>query len=139
MTDGQASSRSSWGAERCAEMDTWTTGTADLVPGLWSLRCPVIHAFNCFSCRRSGRTCTHTALKHTAHIYCAPQSIQMSRYLTSTTLCPSTNQILCYFTGTMFVFHGTINVLFHGSNCAHMRTIYVLRHRIVLLCQDSMW
>ena len=36
---------------------TCTTGTACRVPGLWSLRCPVIQAFRPLSCRRSGRTC----------------------------------------------------------------------------------
>ena len=43
---------------------TWTTGTAERVPGLWSLRCPVIQAFSPFSCRLSGRTCTHTICYH---------------------------------------------------------------------------
>ncbi len=36
---------------------TSTTGTALRVPGDWSLRWPVIHAFSVFSCARSGRTC----------------------------------------------------------------------------------
>ena len=50
--------------ERCLTLSvtdvttfTWTTGTAARVPGLWSLRCPVIQAFSVFSCRLSGRTC----------------------------------------------------------------------------------
>ena len=39
---------------------TCARGTASRVPGLWSLRCPVIQAFSAFSCRRSGRTCRRT-------------------------------------------------------------------------------
>ena len=42
---------------------TCSTGTAARVPGLWSFRCPVIHAFKPLSCRRRGRTCSkqHTS------------------------------------------------------------------------------
>ena len=40
---------------------TCTTGTAERVPGLWSLRCPVIQAFSPFSCRLNGRTCTSSS------------------------------------------------------------------------------
>lgn len=36
---------------------TCTVGTAMRVPGDWSLRWPVIHAFRPVSCLRSGRTC----------------------------------------------------------------------------------
>ena len=40
---------------------TCASGTASRVPGLWSLRCPVIQAFSVFNCRLSGRTCMPAA------------------------------------------------------------------------------
>lgn len=55
---------------RGGEGSTSTTGTPERVPGLWSLRCPVIQAFSVFSCLLRGRTCTtQSLLAHHASVH----------------------------------------------------------------------